>query len=360
MNSLRLLACIAVLSSSCAAQLPPVYVTHTKRAEEAITRGQFRECADALQQAAAAASSPEYHDEALYRRAHCLFRAGDDATALAELRQLSTHPGPRQARAAFDAALRELDTSERAAADLLAAVVRFQDSGVARAALERVLVHEKRRAGRAAELALMTRVLPQLHDPILREFGLFHHAVLLKDLGQLVLARDQFAALAHHYPYPTGRYWDEATIACANLTSQLGDTPTAISQLVGMLAQREQAELIGSYERSYAEARFALAVLYEQSKRWQNAYTEYLRVTRDYPTSQLRDDAAWQAARLAARNTDVVRACTAAHLLQTEVPASMYTPCLSHVCSDMKPNAACHTYLLERTSVAPAEQPAND
>jgi tetratricopeptide (TPR) repeat protein len=350
MMSKRWCFALVSLTAGCALRLPASYVEQLNRAEQAITRRDFSACAEAFERASMAAPSKEYRDEVLYRRAHCLFRADRDAEALAALRQLSASPGARQERAAFDVAVRELETTEDGPQRLLDTIVRFQNFGVARAGLDRLLVFIGNRSGADAQLALLQQLLPHLHEPVLREFTLFLTARWFEDHEQPALARERFEALIHDYPYPTGRHWDEASLRAAKLSLKLKEPQRAVDTLTRMLKRREPADIIGSYERRYAEAQFQLGVIYETTDRWQEAYAAYLRVTQEHPTSALRDDAAWQAARLAHQHGDSGRACVAARLLQAEVPGSAYTACLNRVCSEpaFKRGDACHTYLLEQ------------
>ncbi|HET9929187.1 MAG TPA: hypothetical protein VFQ35_00805, partial [Polyangiaceae bacterium] len=86
---------------ACGPSFPPAYVASRTAAEHAYERGDYRHAASLWADAARKAPPGREREEANYRRAVSLERAGDDSAADALYRSLESSPGERSERAAY-------------------------------------------------------------------------------------------------------------------------------------------------------------------------------------------------------------------------------------------------------------------
>ena len=170
------------------------------------------------------------------------------------------------------------------------------------------------------------------------------------------MARDAFVDVATRWPYPFGAFFDDALYFAATLEMRLGRPKEAVALLERMLAQREVAGFMGSYERPrYLPALLLIAQIYETTGELSLARTTLHRLYTDFGTSTQRDDALWREAELWRKDGDARSSCKRLATLVADFPDSRYVPCTSLKCPDIKrpsPSRApptCHAYLLEET-----------
>lgn len=302
--------------------------------------------------AARLAETARDRDEALYRAADAYRRARryDDATRL--LDALAGKPGERRARASFDRARVERERGGPSAERLsLAALRAHPDSGLAPHALREHLRSVELRAGLEGALAEATRLLPAFATTELDETLRYERARLLERRGDCASARRAYLESAERHPYPRGALWDDALYAAAKCAERLGDPRDAVATLERLLAEREEARGLGSYERArYAEARFHLGELHRDALADPaRARREFRRVFDDHPTSRLRDDALFQEALVAHTQRDRAGTCAALGLLVQELPASRFASCAAELCPELggKQDRPCPGYVLE-------------
>jgi TolA-binding protein len=323
-------------------------------AERAYAAGRYVEAAERFSEAAEKSPRARDREEARYRQAMSLERAGrlDDArTVLGNL--LVTFPGgARAARAAYDAAL--LDLSRGRSDDgyhaLDALVHAHPESGVAPAALRRTLEHVAL-SGEGAVRIYLEALAPQAATTELAQYVDYEHARSLERGHDFAAARAEYLRLADRYPYPRGVYWDDALYRAADLDAELGAPADAVAVLERLLAEREPSFAQGSYERGrYADAQYRIGVLYRDALHDPpRARQAFERLWATHPTSRLRDDAAWNAARLAAASGDAEGACRDLRSLIAGYPESRYVACAPSLCPGIPavPGAGpCHEYLL--------------
>jgi tetratricopeptide (TPR) repeat protein len=206
-------------------------------------------------------------------------------------------------------------------------------------------VEEK--SGSRAALAELERWLPSFEKTELDETLRYERGRRLEREGRLAEARDAYLDGARRHPYPKGALWNDALRAAARLEEQLGRPREAIALLERLLAEREHAWIVGSYERGYAEARFRVAVLERDALGDARAARRtFRRVFDEFPTSLLRDDALYEEARLARRSGDEAAACEAISLLLGTLPDSRYAGCAPELCAGARPRpgSRCPSY----------------
>jgi tetratricopeptide (TPR) repeat protein len=361
-NNVHALA-LALLLGGCSGSATPGARSEAA-AERAYGAGRYDEAAEQWRLAEHASTRPAERDEARYRRAVCLARAGHFEQAhavLSELLRDSPH-GERSARAASDRALISIEHGEAAAGytELDDVIRAYPDAGVAPSALKRYLDWLRRGRDGTEKVRAYLSTLSSLERSELGEYILYYDAEALEESGDLAGARTAFAHAAERHPYPAGVLWDDAIWKAAELDVQLGDVRLAISRLQELLSHRETAYVQGSYERGrYAEAQFRIAELYrDRLDDPRSARTAFERVWSDHPTSRLRDDAKWSAARLAMSLGDAPAACRDLEELARALPTSRYVPCAPRLCPSMRPSAGandCHDYVVRGTQLTAGE-----
>lgn len=349
-----------LLACACSKPLPPAFVSAEDEATRAYSAHDYAGAADAWRRAATLAPNERERDEAVYRRAAALERAGRRAEAEALYRQLELGHGERAERAAYSRAQSVLARGERELGMRLleAALLRFPNSGLAQAATHRVLEHAARGAGDSAELAKLESLLANVRGSELEESLLFLRARWFEEHGQSERAADELGSLVRRFPYPQGKFWDEALIARARLAEARGDYRAALAELEALLAERETARSMGSYERpNFAIARFHIAELYrDRLGQPERARAEFRRVWSDHPTSRLRDDALFEEALTALRSNEPEAACEPARILSQAEPESRFSACVGLLCPTLTSQRPCRDYLRKR--IERASEPA--
>lgn len=347
-------ALLCLVLAACAPTLPPGFTEERAAAERAYAAGRYEEAAEHWARAEQAAERRRDQTEARYRRAAALRRAGRNAEAQALLAALGTDrpKSARAARAAFDHADIEIEhgDAEKGWTELEAAIRAHPRSGLALGALSRLARHREERAGAEAALGLLAEVGEKGGSSELREQALYERARLLEKLGRDEQALAAFLDTATRYPYPAGALWDDALYSASLLDEKLGRPARAIEHLERMLREQEPSSLNqGSYARPrYGAARFRVAELYrDRVGDKARAAREFRRVWDEHPTSLLKDDALWQAARLERELGRQDRACDLMETLVEGSPDSRFARCANALCPTQKPaRGECHEYVI--------------
>jgi TolA-binding protein len=324
----------ALMFQACAGE-KSAYQRHVDAAHEAYEQGDYASAAAHWDDAEGAAGNASERDEASYREAVTLIRAGRPDEGRALLEKLARGgTSSRNARAAFDLAFAEIKhgDAEKGRAQLRAALVRYPDHGVARDALRRFRSYTLEKQGSERTEQELERLSREVSGSELESTALFERAKLLQERGADVAALAAYLEVARKFPYPGGTYWNDATLAAAQLERKAGENSKARALLVEMLEHREDSAVVGSYARSYDQATFALGELEAEDGLWRRARDRFLSLVDDYETSRLRDDALWAAAVLSAKKGDAATACQLARRLESELPESRFTNCQTLVC----------------------------
>ena len=343
-----------LLSVACAPTLPRGFTEERSAAERAYAAGRYDEAAEHWAKAEAAAQRRRDQTEARYRRASALRRAGrhEDARRLLDELERTRPRSSRAARAAFDRADIEIEVgnAERGWRELEAAIRKYPRSGPALTALTRLARQREERAGAEAALSLLADVARTGGGAELREQAHYQRARLLERLGRDHEALTAYLDSAARFPYPEGALWDDSLHAASLLEEKLGRPDRAIAHLERMLREKEPSSLKqGSYERPrYAAARYRVAELYrDRIGDKPRAVREFRRVWDEHPTSLLKDDALWQAARLEHDRGEAGAACKLMKVLVSEAPDSRFAACASALCPSVRPaQGECHAYVL--------------
>jgi tetratricopeptide (TPR) repeat protein len=308
------------------------YVAAYAAGEAAVDSGRFADGAARFDEAARTAKIPRDADHARYLAARALESAGDFAGAAPRLRAIEDASPSLEDAASASLALDEMKIArgdDAGWADLVTTAKRFPSSGIARPALRRAIAHQDDIAGPSATLAALGVLARDLDRTDLAETVAYEIALHLVALGEDVRARDAFVALASRWPYPRGAFWDDALYRASVLDEKLGRPNDAISDLTAMLAQREHASFLGTYERPrYEPAIVRLCALYRDLLHDRGrARACFDRIYTDFTTSELRDDALWEEARLFREDGDGASSCVRLALLVRDFPDSRYVPC---------------------------------
>ena len=148
------------LANACGPNLSAAHVKSAESATQAYSSGQYRQAAQHWAAAARTTTNKHHQDEANYRRASSLQRAGDLLAAQQLLVALKQKPGHRQARAAFDHAYLYLERVEKPRGFKLLekALLAHPESGNAERALRRLLTHTTQIGGLQRGLDLLSRL----------------------------------------------------------------------------------------------------------------------------------------------------------------------------------------------------------
>lgn len=338
--------------AACGPSLPKDFERARSEAVRAYAHGRYEAAAGHWARAAELADSNYHRNEAWYRQAASLSRAGRHEEASATLGHLLAEApkSDRAPRAAYDRADLEIDHGdpEEGHRMLERIIHRYPRSSSAQGALHRHLQRLEQTSGRDAMRAYLERSMPKLDRTPLAEQAHYTYARVLEADGQTRAARDRYVYVADRFGYPKGRYWDDALLAASKAEEKLGDYRAAVRVLRRMLTEREPSHLQGSYERPrYSEAQYRIAELYrDHLSDPAKARREFRRLWDRHETSLLRDDAKWNEARLASEAGDERGACRALQALRKAYPESRYVPCAHHLCSDAKrSDRDCRSYI---------------
>jgi TolA-binding protein len=324
--------------------------------------GRFADAAHLYDGAAAEAKIPRDREHTKYLAARVLARSGDVAGAATRLRAIANASPPQEdsAAAAYAVADLELTGNDDAGwASLEQVARRFPSSGVARRALSRVARHIDETQGVRAAYDRLAAMAPSLDTTELGETVRYEMALRLARLGDDAKARDAFLALADRWPYPKGAFWDDALYRASLLDEKLGDVHAAEADLQRMLRERESSAglpllgEVGTYERPRYEPALIRLCTLERDRLNDRARARacFRRVYDELTTSELRDDALWEEARLAREDGDASGACSTLATLVRAFADSRYVPCATAQCPGLeRPQkshapATCHPYI---------------
>lgn len=355
LGSGALAALLAALA--CGSPKAPAYVREAALAESARRRAQHESAGEHYERAALAATAQRDADEARYRAAESFARAGKPERAAPIYRELLARGagGERAARAEFALAELELKSDEQSGQALLAKAIRHHpNSGLSRRGLQTRLGYLRRQGGHDAALAYLRAEQQALSGSELVETLEYLQARELDDAGRSAAARDAYLACAAHFPYPGGAYWDDALYRAAEKELALGAARQAVLHLQRLLAEQEDASIVGSYQRSrYAEAQLLLArVVRDHLGDAERARRELRKVWSNHPTSRLADDALFEEAMLARRSGDRAGTCAPLEIIVSRLPDSRYAPCAHSLCEALRdlPGRECRAYILRDVS----------
>ncbi len=335
---------------SCGPALPAAYSQHSDAARQATLEGRHADAARHWHAAAEAAPDAKNRDEAWYREASSLQRAGNHARARDVLKRLATAAkGERKIRSTFDAAYAQLEQGdETAGLDALErAIIAYPDSGLASGGVTRLLSRVSEKRGPSAEKRVLDRLWQRLREREVGQLLGYRRARWADAHGSPQQALPLYLETMRAHPYPLGRYWDEAALRAADLQVQLGNAQAALTLLKNMLSHRETSDFVGSYERHYSKARYRMAEIFrDELDDCRGAREHFLAVVDDFRTSLLRDDALWNAARCAERLGNLDQACADLERLVGDWPESRYAACANGICPTLPARGRCHPYLM--------------
>jgi tetratricopeptide (TPR) repeat protein len=331
------LAALALYGAqACGPNWPAAYTAATQGARDAYERGDYAAAAAQWAKAEQVAPDERERNECRYRHAVSLQRAGKTKEATALLASLGSDTGAdRQARARFDhaTALVREGQDDEGFAELERAVVQFPNFGLAPKATRQLLEREQARAGAKAALVWLGKLESQVKKTDLSEVLLYERAKLVEVANGGAAALPAYRTLILRYPYPEGSYWDEAILRSAELERQVARPQRAVQWLKFMLAQREQSNFMGSYERHYSKAQWLLAeIARDDLHDWKLARTEFQRVFEQYPTSLLGDDALFEAATLSHAHGEGDEACSDVERLRESFAQSRHLAAAAALC----------------------------
>jgi outer membrane protein assembly factor BamD (BamD/ComL family) len=349
------LLAVACGVAACAPNRGAAYEKALDEARRAEHDGRFDVAADRFDQAARTANEKRDGVFARYEAALARARAGDVARAARDLRAIADDKtaGEYAAQASFKAAeLAWKSDPEAGAAELETMALRFPNTGVAKAALSRVLRRDDE-GGPDKTLARLDALAPRVAKTELEQDVLYERAKRLADLGRTEAARDAFLDVANRFPYPKGPYFDDSLYHASEMEEALGRYEAAIEHLEHLLSFREKSVTIGSYERPrYVPAVLRIAQLEEERLHDRGRARATLhRLYTDFKTSTMRDDALWREAELWRKDGDAGTACDRLTTLVSDFPDSRYVPCVVDRCpgakrpSKSKAPKECHAYL---------------
>lgn len=338
-------------------------------AHRASSAGRFAEAAEAYGRASGATSAPRGKEHAALLAALERARAGDVARALAELDALAKASPPTSvsAEAEYKAARLRLRTGAeaRGRAELEAFLTRHPESPLALPALAQVLRTKEESSGEAGARALVVGLASKVPEGTpLGQRVAYERALRTEGLPA---RRDALIALADRFPYPRGSYWDDALFRASEIEEELGRPREAIALLTRLLAERETSDVIGSYQRPrYTPAKLRVAKLQEKLGDREGARRTLHELYGTFRSSDLRDDALWNEARLFREDHQPAEACDRLRTLVSELHDSRFVPCAIAVCPEIaRPKESrapktCHAYLLRGESAAATPRDATE
>jgi len=348
----------ALVASGCVKSQGTAFPPAFAAAQRAETAGRFLEAASDYEAAAKVASRPRDRDEASYLAGLSWIRGGDRRDGVARLDAIAstTPPVEHSAEAAYLAANERLAAGDDARGwrGLADVIIHFPNSGVAHAALHRVLEHKDATEGVPASLAYLRDLgAGPVGSSEVGELVSFEIAEHLATSGDAAAARDQFLATATRWKYPYGALWDDSLWRASEIDEALGRYPAAVDDLDRMLRERETTTLLGSYQRPrMSPALFRVGVLYATKLHDRaKARAAFHRLYTEFTTSSLRARAGWMEAKLWRDDGDDSKACDRLSTLVTDAPDSRYVPCAIEACPTIKrpPKSgaprSCHGYI---------------
>lgn len=306
--SARRIDALVLLTLACCGCVPtlsaPRSEAHLDRMAEASRHhihGRDEEAARSFHEAAEAADRRVDRDEALYREAQTLRRAGHPDEALTIFTEVAERepPSRRSARALFEAARLRRDAGEhdRAAAMLRDLCTRFPGAGPAGRAL-RLLVLDTH--GPDEVLSLVASFAAITEPDFRDDLAVLEAEALIARAGphDRDAARAALERIVTERRYPLALRWDDAFMRLADLAEEDGDRRAAIAYLTRMIAPHSEGLVPGSYTQArMPEAALRIARLLRELADAE-AEAAYQRVVTEFPDSLLVDDARLELAEL--------------------------------------------------------------
>jgi hypothetical protein len=329
--------------------------------ERAEGSGRYVEAAHDFDEASRAAPSPREKAHAEFAAAQVLIRSGDNASGAVKLRAIAnaSPPSEHSGEAAYEIANLEISENDpNGWIDLEKSMTQFPNDGVAHRSLERLAAHIDETGGVPATIAWLQKVAPAFEQTELVQAVAYETAKRVESSGDLTNARTRYLAIAARWPYPHGAYWDNSLFRASALDEKNGHFDDAIAELEEMLHQREEASMLGSYERPmYEPAAWHIAEIYRDELHDEgNARAAFHRVYSEFTTSLKRDDALWEEAKISRKQNDASSSCSTLSTLVNQFPDSRYVPCTIAVCPDVsrpsksKAPKECPAYITRASS----------
>lgn len=322
----------ALLSAACARPRPAAYTEAAAGASRAAHAGRHDEAAARWSEAAPLADRARDADDARYRAANALLRAGHVDRALEAFDVLArdgAHP-PIAARASLEAALLRLqrdrdDDRALAVARLEALVVTHPQGGAGRRALDhrlRLFDEAHDAPGAVAWLRAMCTD-PRLRDTDLDPAVAHLLAARLAALGARDEATQMWQDLFSRRGFGHNPHWDDGHLALARVRLEMGDPRGAVTALDALFAPWTTSWFVGSYTGPrMPEAAMLRARIYRDELHDAARAAEAYRFVFDRLThSTLRDDALAECAVLL-EPTSPAEACALWRRLFAELPCS--------------------------------------
>lgn len=335
---------LLVAGSACAPVRGDAYLASFAAGQRALHAGRYEEAARAYDDAAAKALRVKDRDEARFLQARSYGKAGRWEDARAAYQRLATESptGPRGPRAVFELADLEIDHGdvEKGYAMLIAAAIRFPQSGVARPTIRRVVAHIVELRGEPAARAWLADHAATFRGTDEDQTIGYEIALSFDREGKKQEAHDALMESARAHPYPKGSLTDDALVRASKIDEELGRWAEAAKHLHDLLATQEVSHGIAgkydmaSYERPrFPEAALRLGEIYRDKLHDRAAARRaFEALYRDHPKARKRDLAVWSQARLALEDGEPKVACTLASRLVREFPDSRYTRCVRAIC----------------------------
>ncbi len=326
--------------------------------ERAEGSGRYAEAAHDFDDAARLAPNAREKNHAEYAAAQVLIRGGDRSTGASKLRAIAnlSPPDEHSGEAAYEIANIEIEENDANAwIDLEKAMTTFPNEGDAHRALERLAIHIEEASGPKAAIEWLEKIAPSFEHTELVQAVAWETAKRIEASGDLTDARARYVAIATRWPYPRGAYWDNSLFRASAIDEKNGHFDDAIALLEQMLHQREEASVLGSYERPmYEPAAWHIAEIYRDDLHDSaKAAAAFHRVYAEFTTSLKRDDALWEEAKIFRNQNDTSSACSRLSTLVNHFPDSRYVPCITTQCSDVtrptksKAPNECPAYVLK-------------
>lgn len=347
-------ACLVACGHAPASPYQVAFATG-ERAEGA---GRYTEAAHDFDDASKVAPNAREKNHAEYAAAQVLIRGGDRSSGAAKLRAIAnlSPPDEHSGEAAYEVANIEIEENDANAwIDLEKAMTQFPNEGDAHRALQRLAIHIADASGPNAAIDWLRKIQPTFEQTELVQAVHWEIAKRVDASGDLVSARSLYLEIARRWPYPHGAYWDNSLFRMSAIDEKNGHFDDAISDLEEMLHQREEASVLGSYERPmYEPAAWHIAEIYRDDLHDDaKAASAFHRVYAEFTTSLKRDDALWEEAKVWRKDNDASTSCSRLSTLVNQFPDSRYVPCITTMCADVtrpsksKAPKECPAYVLK-------------
>lgn len=321
-----------LLSTGCARPRPAAFTEAAARASRAAHAGRHDEAAAWWDEAAPLADRDRDADDARYRAADALLRAGEADRALEGFDALArdARHAPIAARASLEAALLRLqrdrgDDRARAVASLDALIVAHPQGGAGRRALDhRLRLFDEARDDRGAVAWLRAmRDDARLRDTDLDPAVAHLLATRLAAAGQRDEATRLWQDLFSRRGFGNNPHWDDGHLALARARLAAGDPRGAVAALDALFAPWTTSWFVGSYTGPrMPEAAMLRARIYRDELRELDRAAEAYRFVFERLThSVLRDDALAECAAML-ESTSPEASCALWRRLFAELPCS--------------------------------------